>query len=76
MLPCFSWDRINMAIYWITIGSKDKSEGDFSSFCEASSMEEAVDYFYNYLKFVHFDKEEIEHNIKKEIRNGKKESKD
>jgi len=66
-----------MSIYWINIKSQDDDERDFDSFCEAESLEEAVDYFYNYLKFVHFNKEEIVSNIKKENNNVKeKESSD
>jgi len=60
-----------MSLYWITLKSKNKNENDFSSFCEAEDMEEAVEYFYNYLKFVHFSKDEIKKNLKKETKNGK-----
>jgi hypothetical protein len=59
-----------MSIYWINIKSQKRNEKDFDSFCEAENLEEAVEYFYSYLKFVHFSKHEIVNKIKKEKKNA------
>ena len=70
MLPCFSLGvGYKLPMYWITIKSESKHEKSFDSFCDAQNLEEAIEYFYSYLKFAHFSRNKISNKIKKEKKN-------